>query len=200
MLFLPKISGQESFENDSIISTLFNENEIADLEKILVFFEGQIESILKEKNTYNRSMNVHRNYLNFISIPPNDRDFDTFISINDQLLFYNQISASTFNKIWEFDITTITETMIDYKYLTYRRGGNYISFLKKLGDEYEHFASYPRLYESMGTFCASVWWHPIIEHEKYNLEDIKVRLFVAIHFMTINDQAKRKEKISLLTE
>ena len=195
MLILSNVSGQESFENDSIISTLFNENEIADLEKILVFFEGQIESILKEKNTYDGSINVYRNYLNFISIPSKDRDFDTFISIDDQLLFYNQISASTFNKIWEFDVTTITETMVDYKHLTYRRGANYISFLKKLGDKYEHFASYPRLYEAMGTFCASMWWHPIIEHEKYNLEDVNVRLFVAIHFMTINDQAKRKEKI-----
>ncbi len=197
VLIIPNTFGQEEFDNDTIINKLFNKEEIADLEKIMGFFEKEIERILKENEAYHDSINLYKNYLNFISIPPENRDFDTFLSINAQLKLYDTIGESTFNKIWEFSVMTLTETMQDYKSITYKHDGHYVLFLKELGDKYSNFESYHRIFKAMGCISASMWWHPIIGHDKYNLNDIKVKLFVAIHFMTINDREKRDEKITV---
>ena len=197
VLLASKTFGQETFDNDTIINKLFNKEEQADLEKILGFFEKEIEEILKENNVYQDSINIYKNYLNFISIPPQNRDFDTFLSIDEQLKFYETISESTFNKIWEFSFKTLTETKIDYKWLTFKWDGHYELFLKEIGIKYKNFESYYNLFKAMGCISASMWWHPITGHDKYNLNDIKIKLFVAIHFMTINDQEKRNEIITV---
>lgn len=195
ILLSSKTFGQLTFDNDTIINKLFNKVEQADLEIIMGFFENEIERILKENEVYQDSINLYKNYLNFISIPPENHDFDTFLSINEQLKLYDAIGESTFNKIWEFSVMTLTETMHDYKWLTYKHDGNYVLFLKELGVKYKNFESYHRIFKAMGCISASMWGHPITGHDNYNLNDIKVKLFVAIHFMTINDQAKRNERV-----
>ncbi|MBS2211989.1 hypothetical protein KEM09_11270 [Carboxylicivirga mesophila] len=183
---------QQKMELDSTINHLFNQSEIKDLETILNFFNNQIARFIGQS-----SENEELCYLKFLEImttPPDTACFDVPISFEEQLEMYSQISDTTFNQIWVFHESMKKNSTVTNKRLELTFHGKYQLFLKQLGNEYKFLKNYHESLRAMRCLSASMWWNPIVHHKEYNLNDIKVRLFIAIHYLTINDQNKRREK------
>jgi hypothetical protein len=100
--------------------------------------------------------------------------------------------------IWERDSPSGTFKYSDtLKYIDYNRiNSKYPKFLKELGKEYELIKNYSESLETSGGISPIMIGDILIikKHHQYDLNDIRLQLVLAIHYLTLNDQYERKEK------
>lgn len=185
-------SKKQSLENDQLINQTFSKSEIRDLEIILDFFENQICS-----NENTESENVEDCYDAFFKRMRKSEytgSVDINIPYSEQEEMYKQISDSTFNQIWTFNKAQNVDRKDTLKSITYNIDGTYFSFLRNLGEEYPRIQKYCYTFIACGYFSPTMVPDLLVNYEEYNIDDIKIRLFVAIHYLTMYDQYQRVEK------
>lgn len=69
-----------------------------------------------------------------------------------------------------------------------------MNFLKIAGKKDKFIKEYHESVETFGGISPSLIAGIIMNHDKMNFEDPKVELVIAIHYLTLNDQYKRREK------
>ena len=184
----------EKLQLDPTINSVFNEIESQDLQKILDFFENSIcasENIKKE--------NINDCYKKFFKRlkQESEKDGNIYlkIPIDKQLKVYKNLKGSTFNEIWElgksFPLNSTSDTL---KYYSFKFDGKYIEYLKELGKTYKVINDYTESFMDAGDMSPTMWVNVLMDYENYNINDIRVKLFIAIHYLTLNDQSERKEK------
>ena len=186
-------SKQDNLLTDKMVKSIFDASEINDLQKIQQFFDHQIglnknsdEKTIHDK--YEKFFNdvAETTVINNLSLP---------IDFDQQKEFYSQLSNTTFEDIWKFGSITRIDSTGGLKYIQLNRNGNYLSFLKKLGEQDKTIANYYKSLEIAGDISPSMVASLIKESDKYNIDDPKIRLVIAIHYLTLNDQWNRKERI-----
>lgn len=183
---------QNDLANDQTIKALFNETEINDLTKIQSFFDKSIGSKVNENEE-----NLEKLYTNFFlqnSDIEKASDFKLSINFGEQKELYNQLDKRTFDDIWVIGWLTKMDSNDTLKIIQLNRQGKYVELLKTIGEQDSTINNYYNSLEIAGDISPSMFADLIKNHKNYNLKDPKIRLIIAIHYLTLNDQFERKEK------
>ena len=196
-----KTNNEKKLENNRTVTTIFDKSEIEDLRKILTFFNEQIcdnENIIECYQRFlKRVAEQEKEYIIEINIP-----------FQEQLKMYNQINENTFNQIWVFYEMRHRDYPDVLKYLNFNINGKYLKFLKEFGKENIIIENYLDRYRQLGGI--SMPYSSITKYledydeqgirrvkdiyEDYDVEDERIQLVIAIHYLTLNDNFERIEK------
>jgi hypothetical protein len=182
----------KSLGEDSMISSIFNSNEIEHLEKVLSFFEKEI--CYGENLNKDNALDCYESFFARMDKQEELGIFDIQIPFDNQLKLYEQIDSSTFNQLWTFSWTWRLNAPDSLKSIRFNPNGKYVDFLKTFGQENKLIGEYYTSYETAGDISPSMIMSILKMYKDYNLNDIRIRLFISIHYLTMNDQYERKEK------
>jgi hypothetical protein len=168
----------------------FSADQIADLKKITEYFEKQI---CENDQTDFKSC--------FEPILPDLIDVGyepifEFVDFQMQKELYNSIGKTTFNEIWNFCRTTNLKTNKSYQSLCAKGvEGKYADFLLAVGQNNKFVKKYADRLIASGDFESSTLLQQWIytNKESFDLSNPNIKLIIAIHFLSINDQEKRTE-------
>ena len=183
---------QNDLSNDQTIKESFNTIEINDLTKIQSFFDKSIGLTESDKQE-----NLEKVYTDFFlqnSDIEKVSDFKLSLNFNDQKKLYNQLDKRTFDNIWEISWSTKWNSNDTIKHIQLNRQGKYVEFLKSFGEQDSVINNYYNSLEIAGDISPSMFADLIKNYKNYNIKDPKIRLIIAIHYLTLNDQFERKEK------
>ncbi len=185
----------KSLDTDPIVIQIFEDTEIRNLSKILQFFEEQIctnQQIDNEKIS-----DCYKAYLKQLSKAVETGCIEINIPFEEQKKMYKAIDTSTFNQIWYIGKQRFPDSPKTFKYFTLYHNGKhvkYLKFLKAVGDKNEIIKDYYEALRSVGSISPTSVAHLLKSYQLYDVSDIKIRLIIAIHYLTLNDQYERKEK------
>ena len=177
------------------LTDCFTPEEIKDLAKLLDFFNEYI--CVSEGIDKKEIIKCYDSFIQRMIETAEAGSLDAQIPFTQQKEIYNQISDSLFNHIWGFGKSRIKLDSPDtLKYITYRIDGKYMEFLNKLGKEYEFVKNYSEDFELAGDISPSMIADILMIKEtyQYDLNDVRLQLVIAIHYLTMNDKHKRKER------
>ena len=198
---MPLCYGQiNSVLQDSTLTEIFNESELADLNFLLDFFD---KHVCEEMNVDASNLSdAYQNYFAKLLERSNASYFYISIPFEQQLIAYGKIDTSTFKEIWlrgkifkhnRIDsLGRIETTELESINLNYN--GKYYRFLKKLSSDYKLIEWYCESFDVMGAMSPWMVQNLLVNYKDYNTNDIRIRLFAAIHYLTLNDQHRRNEK------
>ena len=183
---------QNDLLNDQTTKKLFTTTEINDLAKIQTFFDKSIGLTDSDKQE-----NVEKVYTDFFLQNADIEkvaDFKTLINFSDQKELYNQLDENTFNDIWEISWSKKGNSVDSLQHIQLNGHGKYMDLLKTVGKQDTVINNYYNSLEIAGDISPSMFADLVRNYENYNINDSKIRLIIAIHYLTINDQLKRKAK------
>ncbi len=183
---------QNDLSNDQTIKESFNTTEINDLTKIQSFFDKSIGLTESDKQE-----NLEKVYTDFFlqnSDIEKISDFKLSINFNDQKELYNQLDKKTFDDIWEISWSKEINSIDTLKQIQLNRQGGYVKFLKTFGEQDSVINNYYNSLEIAGDISPTMVADLIKNYKNYNVNDPKIRLIIAIHYLTLNDKFERKEK------
>jgi len=185
-------SKRDKLGDNSSIQSIFNEKEIIDLEKILVFFENQISEI--ENRPIEDLQKCYESFFIRLEKAEETGFVETKIPFGKQLNFYNEIDTTTFNQIWCFHRSWNYGSSDTLKSISINLKGKYVVFLESLGKEHGLIKKYDEMLRGSGDISGGMVASLLMFHKKYDTNDIRIRLLIAIHYLTLNDQFERDEK------
>lgn len=183
---------QEKLASNPTLVEVFENSEIQDMSIILEFFNEQI--CLNQETVENNVIDCYQNFFKRMYQAEKTGYIDLKIPYPEQQKLYNQISDSTFNQIWSFGKRWTINSQDTLKYIEFTYDGKYVNFLKELGEENDVIKRYYDSFRSVGGIGPAMVADLLINYDSYNVKDIRIRLVVAIHYLTMNDQGYRKEK------
>ncbi len=190
IIALPIIFSCKSNSYTTELRANFTKKEIADLKKITEFFKKEIceQRDADFKTCYEQIPHE--------SLMAAGNPFWLRIDFKKQKELYKQISPSTFNKIWSFGKTTYPDSEVVYKSIGAVYNGAYQKFLNDIGKTNESINKYAiKIAETGDVNFLYLNYGIILRHKKeFNLENPHIQLILAIHYLSLNDEAKRKEK------
>ncbi len=180
--------------NEAQLKEVFTEQQINDLNTILQFFENQIG--INPEDSDEQSTQKYYQYIDKLYAAMRKGKAEKLISIEEQLAMYQQIDTQTFNQIWTLGAgykkkwkgDTLRVIHLNYE-------GKYKSFLKLVADSIPIVKEkYYDRFQTIGHISPTMKADLIINKEQFDLRDIRIRLLYAIHYLTLNDENKRREK------
>ena len=194
---------EKKLNSNLTVTDCFTQEEIKDLAKLLDFFNEQIG--VSKGMDKKEIIECYDSFVERMYETMETGNFDIRISFDKQKEIYNQISDSLFNQIWRFGERHIWERdspsgTFKYsdtlRYIDCRMDGKYAKFLKEFGKENEMAEAYSESLETSGGISPTLIFGilRIKKHHQYDLNDIRLQLVLAIHYLTLNDQYERKEK------
>ncbi len=192
MAFSCSSSPDNPLATDPTIGQVFNKAETEDLTKLLAFFEEHI--CAKQSADSINIASCYPHYFDSLKKAAEEGNVIIGIPFDRQRALYEQISQTTFQEIWEFGKRVKSHTTDTLRYLTYRQDGKFVAFLKRAGSDNDAIKNYYETLRQAGDIAPSMRAALLINYPFYNLQDISVRLMLAIHYLTLNDQILRHEK------
>jgi hypothetical protein len=185
-------TSQENLKSDSTITTVFNETEIKDLTKILNFFEEHI--CATQHVALSNIAGCYQSFFERMQKADETGVVEIKIPFVEQQNLYKQINESTFNEVWNFGkswkySSTDTLNTISLKYES-----KYIKFLEELGNGDNTIRVYYISFKNEGSISPSMFFGLLLNYDNYIINDIRVRLVIAIHYLTLNDKYERNDK------
>jgi len=182
----------KDLESNSTIHKIFNKHEIQDLETIINFFENQICQG-QNTDTINRQ-DCYEGFFNHMVQCEKTGEIILNISFEQQKKMYDQIRKKTFNEIWGLGWKTWNNNGEKLKLYGLKTKGKYAEFLHELGLDYLIIDHYYNTFIMAGDIAPSMVANIIMRHEELDTSDIRIRLMLAIHYLTMNDLYERNEK------
>ena len=175
-------------EEDKIIIESFSKEQIHDFKIILKFYD---ESICKSANETElmKCYDIYLDELKNRSIQTGD--FSLNIDYDEQKLMYKNINKTTFDNIWKMgNGKNAKKEPIDVL-LFNLESSSYLSFLKKLHEKDAKWTNYYNWLRDNGVITPPMISTLLTAYNEVNLNDEKIRLVFAIHYLTINDNHNR---------
>ena len=191
ILALGGCSGNKSLlAEDPTIQRIFNDEEIHDLEVILNFFESQICDLLQ----------VHADSVQdcyqafFLSVGTAERSGVIYIPVayHDQLKMYDQLGPEAFTQIWIAGQVMDREPGISGRRVMLSYDGKYMQFLEALSNHYQILEAYRKSFAQEHRMSPDMINGVLYNYHLYNMGDIRMRLFVALHYLTLNAVFEQK--------
>jgi len=176
---------------DNLINETFNKSEIKDLQHILDFFNNEIcNSNIENLNE------CYANYcLEIKTQIEKNVFFNTNLNFERQRKLYNKIHNNTFNEIWRFQKNFKGNKRKDtLKYLGFNYQGKYRKFLNEYGKENNAVKGYVKNYNVSADFGPPMIAEMSMNYESFRVNELKTKLVIAVHYLTLNDQNWRNEK------
>ena len=149
---------------------------------------------LTDKNKDEDVLKVYADFFNTNSEIEKVADLELPINFNDQKDLYNQIDKKTFENIWSIGWSRKMDSNDTLKNVELNRHGKYVEFLKTLGKQDSIIDKYCTGLEVAGDISPAMVADLVKNYNNYNIKDPKIRLMIAIHYLTLNDKFERKEK------
>jgi len=182
----------DNLQTNRTVNKFFNKSEIKDLQTILDFFENQICNTEKIEDEF--KFDCYHVFFRRLDSLEVIGDVDIKISFEAQRQLYQQIEQNTFNQIWKFGKAGLEPPYDTLNQISLRYDGKYIEFLEELGHEDKLLKNYYESFIAAGTISPDSIAHLLKMYNDYDIKDIRVRLLISIHYLTLNDQFERKEK------
>ncbi len=194
LLILVGCSGtnQEHLESNSTVTGVFNKSEIQDLAKILKFFDEQI--CATQQVDISKLSDCYQSFFERMEEAEKTGSIEIKIPFSEQQNLYRQINDSTFNEIWHFGKSSYRNSPDTLRSISLKYNSKYVNFLKELGTDDKIIKNYYDNFKASGGISPSMVASLLVNYDNYNINDIRVRLVIAIHYLTMNDQFERKEK------
>lgn len=174
----------KKLEDSKIVNQVFDKREIHDLQKILSFFDGQIMSSFKGKTLLDSYDLFNEKELEL----KNEGLIFGNISLSDQQKLNSKIKETTFQEIWDLGkILDVDEIGSKQSFLFINPNGKYISYLKKLGLKNKFIEDYSNIVSQNYDIPPSLVYVITDNYNKIDVSDENIRLMVAIHYLTLND-------------
>lgn len=174
----------KKLEDSKIVNQVFDKREIHDLQKILSFFDGQIMSSFKGKTLLDSYDLFNEKELEL----KNEGLIFGNISFSDQQKLNSKIKETTFKEIWDLGkILDVDEIGSKQSFLFINPNGKYISYLKKLGLKNKFIEDYSNIVSQNYDIPPSLVYVITDNYNKIDVSDENIRLMVAIHYLTLND-------------
>ena len=190
--------GQTALADNETFQETFTTAELEDLQLLFDFFNS---SICSRQNSDDLNT-CYPIFFKRLEKTKESENFELEIPIDQQQEVYQAFQDSTFFRIWSFGETQEYNFRDSiplqgvYTTVFFTHDSKYMEFLRRTADDYEIIAFY---YDSIlaegGLIGPGLFASVLIDHDKYDLEDIRLRFIVAIHYLTLNDQYNRAEKI-----
>lgn len=180
------------FESDKTINKIFNKKEVKDLETLVNFFENQI-CLGQNIDTTNKH-DCYESFFKHMVQCEKTGEIILNISFEEQKKLYDQIRKKTFHEIWEQGWKTGNNNEEKLKFYGLRTKGKYVEFLHELSKDYPIVDNYYNSFQFVGDIGPSMVATIIMGHEELDTSDIRIRLLLAIHYLTMNDLYERNEK------
>jgi len=125
-------------------------------------------------------------------------DIQLNIPFEKQLEVYKQFSDSTFFEIWNYGISyRHRDAPLDtFRTVHFALNGKYLDFLKKTARKDSVIDNYYESVIAAGDIPPSLIAGLLVNHKYYDINDLRVKFIVAIHYLTLNDHFERKEKVN----
>ncbi|MEM6298079.1 MAG: hypothetical protein AAF740_05250, partial [Bacteroidota bacterium] len=184
-------SNPKSLGDYEDVNKTFEADEVQDLEKIVNFFN---ESICESENLESTNvLNCYEQYFKRMLKAEETGIVEIQISYEAQEKLMKEINPRSFDQIWTYRKTwrkgTDTLEVVDINY-----DGKYIKFLKEFGKENIKAKYYAERFEATGDISPSMFADVLVNYKDYDVRDERVKLLIAIHYLTQNDQFKVREK------
>ncbi len=184
-------SYQSGLQHSRVINEVFKPQEIEDLTNLLHFFESQICE-LSHKNETNIQA-CYKGYRELRETAHLRSTLDLNISYNKQLELYERMDPSTIDALWThyktiFHHNNQADTLQE---LTYELNGPYVQFLKELGRSNTIINDYYETLVATGGISPAMEGMVMYDLIDSKLDKVEVRLMIAIHFLTINDNTHK---------
>ncbi len=186
-------SNPKSLGDYEEVNKIFQEKEIEELEKIVEFFN---ESICKSEKLENTNvLDCYEQYFKRMRKAEETGDVEIQIPYQEQEKLMQQLDINSFNEIWTYGKTwkkdSDTLEVINIKY-----DGKYIEFLKEFGRENIKAKNYVDRFEAVGDISPSMFADVLINYKEYDVRDERIKLLIAIHYLTQNEHYKVYEKLN----
>jgi len=190
-IFIGCTESKESIRENKTFKEVFNKSELDDMQLIFDFFNAQI----CENESINQSNDIscYNKFFNRMYKSIETNDLDVGIPFDNQLQLYKHISDSTFNEIWVLSWVVEMRSLDTLVYLDLNPYGKYKDFLDKLGDEYIELNRYHSGLITSGGISPGMFGFILQGFDSLNINDVRVRFVVAIHYLTTNDNYSRRE-------
>jgi len=153
------------------------------------FFNRQI---CKNNNSEIESLDeCYSNFFKKVKESYLDGSFELEIPFDEQLDLYESISDSTFNNLWVCNNCWISGYPDTLKCIGYRYDGKVELLLKELSSENQVLNNYYEIFKLTGEITPSTIGDIAVYYEKISVDDIRVKLLVVLHYLTLNDELKR---------
>jgi|FLOH01.1.fsa_nt_gi hypothetical protein len=197
-------SNPQDLESASNIKSIFNKVEIEDLNKILSYFDNHVSSLQHCENI--KISECYHNYCSDLEFEVNNGSGSIILRMpyKKQQELYKTLNESTFNQIWGYYKYWKVDPKDRHKSIRERRRdtlkgldischGKYSEYLKELGLNNINVKEYYNNLQAAGGISPPMIGD-LVFCKYWDLSDINIRLLVAIHYLTLNDQAERTEK------
>jgi len=173
---------QAYLKSDDLISLHFNKYQIKDLESIMAFFETEICGSVP--TTPEAATVCYMTYGKTLSDKGSFGNLGLSLSLDKQNEMMEKLRPVTYEAIWvdgKKADTIAPDGVFGLKY-----GGQYANFLKNFGKENEAIQQYADVFEQSGIITPSMIANVLLGYEQFDLEEQRGRLFIAIHYVTLN--------------
>lgn len=198
LLFSSCINGQNnSIETDKTISEIFTNEEINGLKQMLNYTDSIVLSHTSNKDV----ADAYHNYLDMQDTKLQDDSCFIAIAEEEKYQFLKSLNKATFNAVFtmagkatraKYKDSILTEKDLEnYVTLSLNCCGKYADYLKKLGESDEFFKSTHSALHATGGITSTAYWLPR-NHEQFDFNIIKNRLFVSVYILSIEEQLDKK--------
>lgn len=175
---------------DPDIQAIFTDTEIEDLETILDFFEGEICELSQVRR--DSILDCYDEFFKNVSTAQSTGIIYIPVPFHEQLEMYKSLSPSTLQEVWLVG-TAVNQTTGDTtERFSLNVDGKYAEFLKALRRDYQILEAYQRSFLQERKMATPMIETLLYNFHLLNMKDIRIRLFVALHYLTLNDLYERK--------
>jgi len=184
-------SNPEQLNSNTTITSIYTTAVIDDLNKILSFFENQICA----ENNHTHSGKCYESYLKSISdIMDNEGQILINIPYKEQLTMFEELDTSTVNQIWSYGEITNMHTKDTLIELRYNIRGKHVKMMYEMSLEDELMKYYYDMWQEWYTLQVITSGKTLENYKNYDIDDVRMKLVVAIHYLTMNDNFERNKK------
>lgn len=182
LAILASCNTEQSLENDEIVVSIFSSDEIKDLSRIHDFFSDEICQTIgydnsKPNDCFEKYLEENRKTA-FTGSYPNVISEDLI----EEML--QSLESNVFDEIWKDEIY-IDEWSRKHEFISIKNfNSKYVDFLESVGKHDSEIRLLLKDLQSSGTL-GSTDYRLIAYPNNFNTEDVKIRLIIAIHFITI---------------
>jgi len=181
---------KHALASDATIREIFTPSEINDLSTVMTFFEAQICDMLNVQS--DSIIDCYNHFLMNVASAQRTGVIYIPVQFDAQQQMYTQLSPAAFKEIWVLGKGMNQETGEATERLALSYDGKFMRFLEALKADYPLLGAYHKSFSEERAMNATMIEAFLYNYHFYNLQDVRVRLLLAIHYLTINDMYERK--------
>lgn len=169
---------------------IFTEAEMQDLETILAFFEHEICDLLQVPG--DSVLPCYQAFIANVDHAQSTGVLYVAVPFDKQLELYEKLSDAAFTQIWLRGTGVDQATGDTVQRMNLSFDGKYMRFLDTLKIDHQIIDAYTRSFKDEHRMSSKMIEGVLYTAHLYDLSDLRMRLFIAMHYLTVNDMYERK--------